>query len=174
MDTHEAHWRMTAATYVPIGVIRSGHHMPQKTPIQPTYARDCPGRAEIRPEYAEGLKDLDGFTHLILLYHFHRAGEPQLTVVPFTDDVPRGVFSTRHPQRPNPIGLSVVRLVRIEGTVLHLLDVDILDGTPLLDIKPYIPRFDGVEAAKGGWTEAIDEATARRRGLREFQGRDVP
>lgn len=103
MDTHEAHWCMTAATYVPIGV-----------------------------------------------------------------------FSTRHPQRPNPIGLSVVRLVRIEGTVLHLLDVDILDGTPLLDIKPYIPRFDGVEAAKGGWTEAIDEATSRRRGLREFQGGDVP
>jgi len=173
MDTHETHWGATPVTYTPIGVIRSDHLAAQKTPIQPVYAKDCPGRAEIGPEYAEALKDLGGFSHLILLYHFHRAGAPQLTVVPFTDDKPRGVFSTRHPRRPNPIGLSVVRLVRIEGTVLHLLDVDILDGTPLLDIKPYVPRFDGAEAAKGGWTEAIDEATARRRGLREFQGGDA-
>ncbi|NLH41349.1 MAG: tRNA (N6-threonylcarbamoyladenosine(37)-N6)-methyltransferase TrmO [Planctomycetes bacterium] len=173
MDTHEAPRGETPVTYVPIGVIRSNHLAAEKTPIQPTYARDCPGRAEIRPEYAEGLKDLNGFSHLILLYHFHRAGKPQLTVVPFTDDAPRGVFSTRHPRRPNPIGLSVVRLVRIEGTILHLLDVDILDGTPLLDIKPYVPRFDGVEAPKGGWTETVDEATARRRGLREFQGGDA-
>jgi tRNA-Thr(GGU) m(6)t(6)A37 methyltransferase TsaA len=157
-------------TYAPIGVIRSGHRAAEETPIQPVYARGCPGRAEIRPEYAEGLKDLDGFSHLILLYHFHRAGEPRLTVVPFTDDSPRGVFSTRHPQRPNPIGLSVVRLVRIEGAVLHLEDVDILDGTPLLDIKPYVPRFDGVENPRGGWTQGIDEETARRRGRRGFRG----
>jgi tRNA-Thr(GGU) m(6)t(6)A37 methyltransferase TsaA len=158
---------MESARYTPIGVIHSGHRTPEETPIQPVYARGCPGRAEIRPEYAEGLKDLDGFSHLILLYHFHRAGEPRLTVVPFADDAPRGVFSTRHPQRPNPIGLSVVRLVRIEGTVLHLLDVDILDGTPLLDVKPYVPRFDGVLDARGGWTQAIDDRTARRRGLRD-------
>ncbi len=173
MDANETVHGAEPVTYKPIGVIRSEHRAAEETPIQPTYARGCPGRAELRPEYAEGLKDLDGFSHVILLYHFHRAGEPRLTVVPFTDDAPRGVFSTRHPQRPNPIGLSVVRLVRIEGTVLHLLDVDILDGTPLLDIKPYVPRFDGAEAAKGGWTEAIDEATARRRGLRGFQGGDA-
>jgi len=161
---------MEQITYVPIGVIRSEHREAEATPIQPVYARGCPGRAEIRPEYAEGLKDLGGFSHLILLYHFHRAGEPLLTVVPFTDDAPRGVFSTRHPQRPNAIGLSVVRLVRIEGSVLHLQDVDILDGTPLLDIKPYVPRFDGVESAQGGWTQTIDHQTARRRGRRGFQG----
>ncbi len=159
-----------SVTYRPIGVIRSEHHTAEETPIQPAYARGCPGWAEVGPEYAEGLRDVDGFSHLILLYHFHRAGGPQLTVVPFTDDAARGVFSTRHPRRPNPIGLSVVRLLRIEGTTLYLEDVDILDGTPLLDIKPYVPRFDRVEQPRGGWTQRIDEETARRRGRRSFRG----
>jgi tRNA-Thr(GGU) m(6)t(6)A37 methyltransferase TsaA len=158
-----------AVTYTPIGVIHSEHHVPEKTPIQPVYARGCRGRAEILPQYAEGLKDLDGFSHLLLLYHFHRAGEPRLTVTPFTDDRPRGVFSTRHPRRPNPIGLSLVRLVGVEGTVLHLNDVDILDGTPLLDIKPYIPRFERAENVKGGWTQTVEEETAVRRGHRGFE-----
>jgi tRNA-Thr(GGU) m(6)t(6)A37 methyltransferase TsaA len=157
-------------SYTPIGVIHSQHCIPEKTPIQPVYARGCAGRAEIRPEYAEGLKDLEGFSHLILLYHFHRAGDVRLVVQPFTEDAPRGVFSTRHPQRPNPIGLSVVRLLRIEGTTLHLEDVDILDGTPLLDIRPYVPRFDNVENPRGGWTEGVDEETARWRGRRGFRG----
>jgi len=156
--------------YTPIGVIRSNHQAAEQTPIQPVYARRCPGRAEVLPEHVEGLRDLEGFSHLILLYHFHRAGPAQLIVQPFTDDRPRGVFSTRHPQRPNPIGLSVVRLLRIEGGTLHLEDVDILDGTPLLDIKPYIRRFDGAAEPRGGWTETIDEQTAHRRGLRGFQG----
>ncbi len=160
----------TSVTYTPIGVIRSGHRVAVETPIQPAFARGCPGRAEIRPEYTEGLQDLDDFSHLILLYHLDRAGAPELTVVPFLDDAPRGVFATRSPRRPNPIGLSVVRLLRVEGTTLHLEDVDILDGTPLLDIKPYIPRFDHVENARGGWTQAIDEETARQRGRRGFQG----
>jgi tRNA-Thr(GGU) m(6)t(6)A37 methyltransferase TsaA len=160
----------TSVTYTPIGVIRSEHRRPEETPIQPVYARDCCGRAEILTQYAEGLKDLDGFSHLLLLYHFHRAGEPLLTVVPFTDDEPRGIFATRAPRRPNPIGLSLVRLVRIEGTVLHLSDVDILDGTPLLDIKPYVPRFERAENATGGWTQTVDEETAARRGRRGFRG----
>jgi len=161
---------MEHVTYTPIGVVRSGHRTAEETPIQPIYARGCSGRAEIRPEYVEGLKDLNGFSHVILVYHFHQAGEPRLTVVPFTDDTPRGVFSTRHPQRPNPIGLSVVRLVRIEGSVLHLEDVDILDGTPLLDVKPYVPRFDSLESSTGGWTQRVDDETARRRGRRAFRG----
>jgi tRNA-Thr(GGU) m(6)t(6)A37 methyltransferase TsaA len=161
---------MGPVTYTPIGVIRSEHHEPKQTPIQPVYARGCEGRAEILPQYAEGLKDLDSFSHLWLVYHLHQAGNPLMTVVPFTDDKPRGVFSTRHPRRPNPIGLSLVRLVRVEGTVLRLSDVDILDGTPLLDIKPYIPRFERTENATGGWTAAVDEETARRRGRRDFQG----
>lgn len=157
-------------TYTPIGIIRSEHHRPEETPIQPVYARGCPGRAEVRPEYAEGLKDLDGFSHVVLLYHFNHAGTPELTVVPFLDDSARGVFATRHPRRPNPIGSSVVRLLRVEGTTLYLEDVDTLDGTPLLDIKPYVPRFDDVENSRGGWTQAVDEETARRRGRRGFQG----
>ncbi|MBN1362150.1 MAG: tRNA (N6-threonylcarbamoyladenosine(37)-N6)-methyltransferase TrmO [Sedimentisphaerales bacterium] len=156
-------------TYRPIGVIRSEHEAAERTPIQPVYARGVSGRAEILPEYIEGLRDLGGFSHLILLYHFHRAGPAQLIVQPFTDDKPRGLFSTRHPQRPNPIGLSVVRLLRIEGGTLHLEDVDILDGTPLLDIKPYILRFDGAAEPRSGWTETIDEDTAQRRGFRGFQ-----
>lgn len=161
---------MASIVYTPIGIVRSEHHEPEKTPIQPVYARGCRGRAEILPQYVEGLKDLDGFSHLLLLYHFHRAGEPLLTVVPFTDDKPRGLFSTRSPRRPNAIGLSLVRLLRIEGAVLHLSDVDILDGTPLLDIKPYIPRFEQADDATGGWTATVDEETARRRGRRGFQG----
>lgn len=161
--------RPAPVTYTPIGVIRSAHTTAEETPIQPVYARGLPGRAEILPAYAEGLRDLDGFSHLILLYHFHRAGPAELIVSPFTDDRPRGLFSTRHPQRPNPIGLSVVRLVRIEGGTLHLLDVDIIDGTPLLDIKPYILRFDGAAEPRSGWTETIDEETAHQRGLRAFQ-----
>ena len=136
--------RLASVTFTPIGVIRSIHTIPEETPVQPVCAQGLPGRAEIRPEYIEGLQDLDGFSHLILLYHFHRAGPVQLTVQPFTDDKPRGLFSTRHPRRPNPIGLSIVRLLRIEGGTLELADVDILDGTPLLDIKPFVPRFDTI------------------------------
>ena len=160
---------LSAVTFTPIGVIHSIHQEPEETPIQPVYARGLLGRAEIRAEYAEGLKDLDGFSHLILLYHFHRAGPVQLTVQPFIDDEPRGLFATRHPRRPNPIGLSVVRLLRIEGATLELEDVDILDGTPLLDIKPFIPGFDTARDARSGWTEAVDEETASRRGQRQFR-----
>jgi tRNA-Thr(GGU) m(6)t(6)A37 methyltransferase TsaA len=102
----------------------------------------------------EGIKDLEGFTHVILLYHLHRVRRTDLTVTPFLGWEPRGVFATRAPTRPNPIGLSIVRLIRIEGNRLHLGDVDILDGTPLLDIKPYVPDFDRPEAARAGWLEA--------------------
>lgn len=153
-----------------IGVIHSPHSSADKTPIQPTYATGIQGTAELHPEYEEGLIDLDGFSHVWLIYLFDRAGEPRLTVKPFLEDVAHGVFATRAPCRPNPIGLSLVRLVRREGRVLHLEDVDILDGTPLLDIKPYVTRFDTREGARCGWQERVDDETARRRGRRGFRG----
>jgi tRNA-Thr(GGU) m(6)t(6)A37 methyltransferase TsaA len=120
-------------------------------PIQSAAARGVPGRIELLPGLAEGTQDLDGFSHLWLIYHLHLVTGSGLTVTPFLDDRPHGVFATRSPKRPNPIGLSVVRLVRVEGSTLQLEDVDVLDGTPLLDIKPYVPDFDVREAERIGW-----------------------
>lgn len=153
-------------TYTPIGVIRSEHGIEDRTPIQPAYARGCRGRAEVFPQYSEGLRDLEGFSHVFLIYHFHRCGSARLLVKPFLQDVERGVFATRAPCRPNAIGLSVVELVRREGNVLHIDNVDILDGTPLLDIKPYAARFDRIDTTRNGWQDEVDEETARKKGMR--------
>jgi tRNA-Thr(GGU) m(6)t(6)A37 methyltransferase TsaA len=144
---------MTEITYKSIGVIHSPFKEPKGTPIQPEGARGIDGTVEVFPEYAEGLKDVEGFSHIILIYHFHLSKGAFLTAKPFMDSEPRGVFAMRGPSRPNPIGISVVRLVRIEKTILHIQDVDIVDGTPLLDIKPYVPRFDVREADSIGWLE---------------------
>ena len=122
-------------------------------PIQPTGADGIRGTVEILEEYSDGLKDLEGFSHVILLYHFHRVKAPRLTVTPFLDSVSHGVFATRAPCRPNPIGLSIVKLVRIDGNVVHVENLDVLDGTPLLDIKPYVPEFDERAAVRVGWLE---------------------
>lgn len=158
----------------PIGVIRTEHRHPEKTPIQPVYARGCAGQAEIFPAFAEGLQDLEGFSHLYLLYHFHRAGAAQLKVKPFLQDRERGVFSTRAPLRPNPVGLSIVKLVCREGPVLFLEDVDILDGTPLFDIKPYVSRFDCIAATRNGWQDEVSEEEAQQRGRRGYDGLAKP
>jgi tRNA-Thr(GGU) m(6)t(6)A37 methyltransferase TsaA len=158
--------RKIVITFKPIGVIRSEHMAAEQTPIQSVYAKGCQGRAEIFPEYAEGLRDLEGFSHIHLIYHFHQAGPPKLIVRPFLQDVERGVFATRTPCRPNPIGLSIVELVRREGNVLHLDGMDILDGTPLLDIKPYTARFDCIGGTRNGWQDQVDEETAQLRGSR--------
>lgn len=154
----------------PIGVIRSGHARAEETPIQPAFAERCVGRAEILEEFEEGLRDLEGFSHVYLIYHLHRAGPPRLLVKPFLDDQVRGVFATRSPNRPNPIGLSIVRLLRREGRVLHLDHLDVLDGTPLLDIKPYSARFDRIEDTRNGWQDGVDIATAMIRGRRQTHG----
>lgn len=156
-------------TLRPIGVIHSPHQQAERTPIQPVYARGVRGRAEILPDYMDGLRDLVGFSHVCLIYWFHKASSPRLVIRPFLDDRPRGVFATRASCRPNPIGFSVVRLVGREDNVLHLEDMDILDGTPLLDIKPYITRFDYRENARCGWHDNVDERTAEIRGRRGFQ-----
>jgi tRNA-Thr(GGU) m(6)t(6)A37 methyltransferase TsaA len=145
-------------TYRPIGTIHSPFTELKDMPIQPTGEASAPGWVEISPEFADGLRDLDGFSHLILIYHLHKALSPRLTVTPFLDEEPHGIFATRAPTRPNPIGLSVVKLVNIEGTVLRLASVDILDGTPLLDIKPYVPGFDAPDNVQIGW---LEQAQAR-------------
>ena len=142
-------------TYHPIGVIRSPFRDLVSMPIQPASAASAPGTIEIFAPFVEGLKDLDGFSHLILLCHLHEVKGTSLTVTPFLDSVPRGIFATRAPARPNPIGLSVVKLIRIEGPILHIEDLDVLNGTPLLDLKPYVPEFDQRPDAKIGWLERV-------------------
>lgn len=142
-----------SVTFRYIGVIHSPFTRLEQMPIQPTSEAAGPGIAEIFPEFAAGLKDLDGFSHVILLYHLHQVRRGDLTVTPFLDAEPRGVFATRAPTRPNPIGLSVVRLTGIEGSTLKLKEVDVLDGTPLLDIKPYVPEFDHRTEVRVGWLE---------------------
>ncbi|HAO22283.1 MAG TPA: tRNA (N6-threonylcarbamoyladenosine(37)-N6)-methyltransferase TrmO [Desulfobacteraceae bacterium] len=139
--------------YSPIGVIRSPFRTIEGMPIQPAGASGVQGTIEVFPEFEQGLKDLDGFSHIILLYHFHRVEGYSLLVTPFMDTIQHGLFSTRAPKRPNPIGISVVRLVQISGLTLDIENVDILDGTPLLDIKPYVPQFDNHPANAIGWLE---------------------
>jgi tRNA-Thr(GGU) m(6)t(6)A37 methyltransferase TsaA len=133
---------MKNITYHPIGLLHTPFTDLQGMPIQPSGATSAPGTAEIFPEFAAGLQDLEGFSHVILLYHLHAVRKVDLTPTPFLDSEPHGVFATRSPSRPNPIGLSIVPLVRVEGNLLHLQNLDMLDGTPLLDVKPYVPEFD--------------------------------
>lgn len=155
-------------TYKPIGIIRSPHTKQEDTPIQPVFARGVAGRVELLPEYEEGLRDIEAFSYIYLLYAFDRAKEARLLVVPYLEDTERGVFATRAPCRPNALGMSLVRLLRREGAVLHIEDVDVLDGTPLLDIKPYIGRYDSREDVRSGWQDDVDDTTARERGRRGF------
>jgi tRNA (adenine37-N6)-methyltransferase len=142
---------MDLVAYRPIGVIRSPFVDTEGMPIQPSGAQGVPGTVELEPEFCDGLKDLDGFSHIILIYHFHLSNGQSLEVKPFLDHVLRGVFATRAPRRPNSIGISVVRLIRIEGRTLSIEDVDIVDGTPVLDIKPHVPEFDCRQGARIGW-----------------------
>ncbi len=140
--------------YRPIGVVRSPFADPESMPVQPVGVESARGVIEIDPSYEEGLKDLEGFTHLILLYHFHKSGPCRLTITPFLDTQRRGLFSTRAPSRPNPIGLSIVELLGVDGNRLSVAKLDILDGTPLLDIKPYVPEFDVRTDVRTGWYAA--------------------
>jgi tRNA-Thr(GGU) m(6)t(6)A37 methyltransferase TsaA len=142
-----------AIEFQPIGLIHTPHTKSGEAPIQPSRARGIRGTVEIYDDYVEALADLEGFSHIILLYHFHQSSGYRLRVKPFLDKQQRGLFATRAPWRPNPIGLSVVRLVKVEGNKLTVEDVDILDNTPLLDIKPYVPEFDEREDVRLGWLE---------------------
>lgn len=142
---------MSEVRYKPIGVVHSPFKKPQNVPIQAASAQGVKGKVELFCEYVRGLKDLEGFSHIFLLYHFHLSRPYSLLVKPFLDENLRGLFSTRAPSRPNPIGLSLVRLTELEDNILHIQDVDIIDGSPLLDIKPYVPKFDQRKTTKIGW-----------------------
>jgi len=135
-----------------IGVIHSPFTDKTQVPIQASRS-EAKGGVEIFPEYVDGLNDLEGFSHIFLLYIFHKSSGYTLLVKPFLDDQMRGLFATRYPSRPNPIGLSIVRLVRREGNMLKIEGIDVLDGTPLVDIKPYIPEFDERTDTRTGWLE---------------------
>lgn len=145
---------MAKTEFEPIGVIHTPFKSPEDVPIQPTGGRDVEAVVEVDPRYVPGLEDLDGFSHILLVYHFHLSKGYKLKVVPFADTEERGLFSTRAPRRPNPIGVSVVRLLRIEGNKIHISDIDMVDGTPLLDIKPCIPHlYPSPDDVKIGWLE---------------------
>lgn len=153
----------------PIGVIHTPFSELKGMPIQPAGASGIKGRVEVFEDYQAGLKDLDGFSHVVLLYYFHQSKGFKLHVVPFMDDKPRGLFATRAPRRPNPIGLSVVQVDRVEDGMIHIVNVDILDGTPLLDIKPYVPEFDSPTAIRLGWLEHTSKNVSRHRSDERFR-----
>lgn len=134
----------------PIGVIHTPFTETKGMPIQPAFSQ-ARGQVELLPEYVEGLQDLEAFSYIILIYALHRSSGYALHVKPFLDDIVRGLFATRHPCRPNPIGISTVRLLTCRGAVLEVEGIDVLDETPLLDIKPYVPDFDSHPDARAGW-----------------------
>ena len=152
--------------YEPIGVIHTPFDSPEGMPIQPAGADATVGTVELEEPYAEGLEDLEGFSHCILLYHFHAADEDvSMHVEPFLDDVERGLFATRAPMRPNQIGLSVVEIVDVDGTELSVRGIDVVDGTPLLDVKPFVPSFDvpDRDTVETGWMGASRQRVGSQR-----------
>ncbi len=153
----------------PIGIIHSPHKVISKTPIQPVFCNNIEGTVILNTEYADGLKDLQKFSYIYLFYYFNKSQETYLRLKPYLSDKEHGIFATRAPHRPNKLGMSLVRLVRIEDNILHVKDIDILDGTPLLDIKPYIQRYDSRETVKSGWQDTISDDSASARGLRDFK-----
>ena len=163
---------MDAITYRPIGIIHTPFTTPKETPIQPKYAEGAKGRIILDEAYAEGVADVDGFSHITLIYHLHRSEGYQLKVVPYLDTEERGLFATRAPRRPNAIGISVVVLERVDGNVLHIANVDMLDGTPLLDIKPYVEGFVGDTPVRTGWIGRARHERAEGRADDRFHKED--
>ncbi|MDF0534883.1 tRNA (N6-threonylcarbamoyladenosine(37)-N6)-methyltransferase TrmO [Shewanella yunxiaonensis] len=150
--------------YSPIGIIHSPFLQQAGTPVQPSRANNAEGHIELLPQFLEGLEDLQGFSHIVLLCHLHQCNGFQMKVTPYLDDNQRGLFATRSPRRPNPIGLSVVELLSIDNNILHIRNLDLLDGTPVLDIKPYVGEFDQRAGARFGWFENAKKiATADNR-----------
>ncbi|WP_456423540.1 tRNA (N6-threonylcarbamoyladenosine(37)-N6)-methyltransferase TrmO [Lutibacter sp.] len=134
-----------------IGKIKTPWQTLQNMPIQPIGAKDVKGIVEVYPKFADGLKEIEGFSHIILIYQLHLVTEPQLEVIPFMDSKPKGVFATRSPKRPNKIGISTVKIEKVEGNKIYILDVDMINNSPLLDIKPFFEDFDNRFNTKKGW-----------------------
>lgn len=147
--------------YRAIGLIRTPWLRVEDVPVQGAAAPDAEGRIEVHPDYIEGLLHIEGFDRLIVLYHFDQSGEVKLVRRPFLDDEPHGVFAMRHPARPNPIGLTVVSLTHRAETTLFVRGVDMLDGTPLLDVKPYVPRWDAFPDSAAGWLDVSPDGPKR-------------
>lgn len=156
-------------TYTPIGYIHSPFTKVEDMPIQPEGAIGISGSIQMEKQYTSALQDLEGFSHIYLLYHFHKSKDWSSQVVPFLDTIPHGLFATRAPKRPNPIGLSIVKLIGIEKNILTIENVDILDGTPLLDIKPYVPAFDQVSDTRIGWLQGLDHGMKTQRSDQRFK-----
>lgn len=154
--------------YKPIGYFQTPHKCIKGMPIQPSGAHGCKGTLHVLPEFREGLKDIEGFSHLIILYHLHEICGQELTVLPFLDTTPHGIFATRSPRRPNPLGLSVMTLCEATPEALILDNVDVLDGTPVIDIKPYVPDFDIWPADRVGWFEGKSANAATHRSDERF------
>lgn len=144
---------MDEVSLTPIGVIRTPYSTIEDMPIQPSGAKAVVGDVVVAPAFNDGLDDIEGFSHLILIYHFHRSNGFDLKVTPFLDDQMRGLFATRAPRRPNPIGVSVVSLLGRSHNILHIGSIDVLDNTPLLDIKPFVSAFDAPDVSVAGWLE---------------------
>ncbi len=159
---------MAAIVMNPIGTICTPYRTVEEMPIQPIGAAAAQGKIVLEAAYAEGLDDIEGFSHLILIYQFHRAKGFDLKVKPFLDDQVHGLFATRAPRRPNPIGLSVVPLLRREGNLLWVGAIDVLDGTPLLDIKPFVPDFDAPAVTSIGWLTGKKRQAEKVRSDRRF------
>jgi len=159
---------MGSIVFQPIGIIHTPFPEPKGIPIQPAGGAGIKATIEVFPEYQAGLADLEGFSHIALLYFFHKSEGYKLQVVPFMDTVKRGLFATRAPKRPNPIGLSVVQLDEIKDGILHIQNIDIVDGTPLLDIKPYVPEFDHQSNIRTGWLEDARKTVSKRRSDERF------
>jgi tRNA-Thr(GGU) m(6)t(6)A37 methyltransferase TsaA len=152
--------------FEPIGVVRSPFKAQEGTPIQSALARKALGEVRLEERYAEALRDVEGFERIWLLFVFDRSHAWKPRVVPYRDTVPRGLFSTRAPSRPCPIGLSSVELLSVSHATLHVRGIDILDGTPLLDIKPYVPEFDAFPGSRAGWLDKT--ASTRTRADKRF------
>ena len=144
---------MKSITYHPIGIIHSNYKKKEGMPIQGSLSKNSKGRIEIFTKYQEGLKELEGFSHIIIIYHFHLSKGFSLLTMPFLEDIEHGIFACRAPKRPNPIGISIAKLEKVVGNIIYISECDIIDGTPLLDIKPYVSKFDIRSNVRDGWMQ---------------------